>query len=48
MYAGSEPCLVCLMACYWARIPRLNFGATGHDVLRKWADMLPSPVEPRF
>ncbi|TNH30658.1 nucleoside deaminase [Micromonospora orduensis] len=87
MYASSEPCPMCLMACYWARIPRLIFGASSHDVatygfedlqfyrevalpadrrslreevadgalrdqavdvLRKWADMLPSSVEPKF
>ena len=23
---------MCLIACYWARIPRLVFGATSHDV----------------
>lgn len=32
MYASSEPCPMCLIACYWARIPRLVFGATTHDV----------------
>jgi len=32
MYASSEPCPMCLVACYWARIPRLVFGATSHDV----------------
>ena len=87
MYASSEPCPMCLIACYWARIPRLIFGASSHDVatygfedlqfyrevalpadrrslreevadgalrdqavdvLRKWADMLPSSVEPKF
>jgi tRNA(Arg) A34 adenosine deaminase TadA len=32
MYASSEPCPMCLIACYWARIPRLVFGATSHDV----------------
>ena len=87
MYASSEPCPMCLMACYWARVPRLVFGANSHDVatygfedlqfyrevaqpverrslreevaegvlrdqavdvLRKWAGMLPSPVEPKF
>ena len=32
MYASSEPCPMCLAACYWARIPRLVFGATSHDV----------------
>jgi guanine deaminase len=28
MYASSEPCPMCLVACYWARIPRLVFGAS--------------------
>jgi tRNA(Arg) A34 adenosine deaminase TadA len=32
MYASSEPCPMCLVACYWAQIPRLVFGATTHDV----------------
>jgi guanine deaminase len=32
MYASSEPCPMCLTACYWARIPRLVFGATSYDV----------------
>lgn len=32
MYTSSEPCPMCLVACYWARIPRLVFGATMHDV----------------
>ncbi|MGI5523367.1 nucleoside deaminase [Micromonospora sp. CA-259024] len=32
MYASSEPCPMCLMACYWARIPYLIFGASSHDV----------------
>ena len=32
MYASSEPCPMCLAACYWARIPRLVFGATSYDV----------------
>lgn len=32
MYASSEPCPMCLVACYWAQIPRLVFGATSHDV----------------
>ncbi|CAM5700502.1 tRNA-specific adenosine deaminase [Streptomyces alboniger] len=34
MYASSEPCPMCLAACYWARIPRLVFGATSQDVAR--------------
>jgi guanine deaminase len=32
MYASSEPCPMCLTACYWARIPRLVYAATSHDV----------------
>jgi guanine deaminase len=32
MFASSEPCPMCLAACYWARIPRLVFGATSYDV----------------
>lgn len=32
MYASSEPCPMCLIACYWAQIPRLVFAATSHDV----------------
>jgi len=32
MYCSSEPCPMCLIACYWARIPRVVFGATSYDV----------------
>ena len=32
MYASSEPCPMCLIACYWARIPRLVYAATSYDV----------------
>ncbi|GAA3252324.1 nucleoside deaminase [Dactylosporangium siamense] len=32
MYASSEPCPMCLVACYWARIPRLVYGASSYDV----------------
>ncbi|MEC3994637.1 nucleoside deaminase [Actinacidiphila sp. DG2A-62] len=32
MYASSEPCPMCLVACYWARLPRIVFGATSEDV----------------
>lgn len=34
MYASRQPCPMCLTACYWARIPRLVFGATSRDVAR--------------
>jgi len=34
MYASSEPCPMCLVACYWARLPRLVYGASSHDVGR--------------
>lgn len=32
LYASSEPCPMCLGACYWARIPRIVFAATSDDV----------------
>ena len=32
MYCSSEPCPMCLVACYWAQIPRVVFGATSYDV----------------
>jgi len=32
LYASSEPCPMCLVACYWARVPRVVFGATSYDV----------------
>jgi guanine deaminase len=87
MYASSEPCPMCLVACYWARIPRVVYGATSvdvgtygfedlqlyrelthpaeqrdihtqpaggqlrqraADVLKSWADRLPSGVVPKL
>jgi tRNA(Arg) A34 adenosine deaminase TadA len=32
LYASSEPCPMCLTACYWACLPRVVFGATSRDV----------------
>lgn len=32
MYASSEPCPMCLVACYWARIQRLVYAANSSDV----------------
>lgn len=32
MYASGEPCPMCLIACCWARVPRLVFGATTRDI----------------
>jgi guanine deaminase len=32
LYASSEPCPMCLAACYWARVPRVVFAATSQDV----------------
>ena len=32
IYSSSEPCPMCLVACYWARIPRVVHAATSYDV----------------
>lgn len=32
LYSSSEPCPMCLTACYWAQIARVVFGATTYDV----------------
>ncbi|CAM5379453.1 tRNA-specific adenosine deaminase [Streptomyces alboniger] len=31
LYASSEPCPMCLVACYWAGVTRLVYGATSRD-----------------
>ena len=32
LYSSSEPCPMCLAACYWAGLARVVFGATSGDV----------------
>jgi guanine deaminase len=32
LYSSSEPCPMCLAACYWASISRIVFAATSHDL----------------
>ena len=32
LYSSSEPCPLCLTACYWVHVSRLVFGATSYDV----------------
>lgn len=31
LYSSSEPCPMCLAACYWALVPRIVFAATASD-----------------
>ena len=38
MYSSCEPCPMCLGAIYWARIPRLIFGADQTDAARAGFD----------
>jgi tRNA(Arg) A34 adenosine deaminase TadA len=54
MYCSSEPCPMCLAACYWARLPRLVFAADSHDVAANGFEdlqfyrQLAQPRESRF
>jgi guanine deaminase len=32
LYSSSEPCPMCLAACYWAAVPRIVFAATSQDL----------------
>jgi guanine deaminase len=32
LYSSSEPCPMCLAACYWASIPRIVFAAATRDL----------------
>ncbi|MFI2613350.1 nucleoside deaminase [Streptomyces sp. NPDC018584] len=55
LYASSEPCPMCLVACYWAGIPRVVYGATtrdaalnGHEDLQFYRDVALPNAERRL
>ena len=41
LYSSSEPCPMCLAACYWARLDRVVFAATTRDVAANGLSDLP-------
>ncbi|MGW0536671.1 nucleoside deaminase [Streptomyces sp. NPDC003032] len=55
LYSSSEPCPMCLVACYWAGIPRLVYGGTsrdaavnGHEDLRFYRELALPNAERRM
>ncbi|MEV0252781.1 nucleoside deaminase [Streptomyces sp. NPDC050732] len=55
LYSSSEPCPMCLVACYWAGIPRLVYGAGsrdaavhGHEDLRFYRELALPNAERRM
>lgn len=54
LYCSAEPCPLCLAACYWARVPRIVFGASTDDVAThgfedlQYYRELSSPLDQRF
>ena len=55
LYSSSEPCPMCLVACYWAGIPRVVYGATsrdaaanGHEDLRFYRELALPNAERRM
>jgi guanine deaminase len=39
LYSRSEPCPMCLAACYWASVPRVVFAATSRDLAGYFQDL---------
>jgi tRNA(adenine34) deaminase len=38
LYSTLQPCGMCTLACIWANISRIVYGATRHDVASKYFD----------
>jgi tRNA(Arg) A34 adenosine deaminase TadA len=36
LYTSSEPCPMCMGACYWARIDKIFYATTAKDVKVSW------------